>query len=303
MEARWYGTLYRHCEGLFSGVFLPSHDQSHHARVWSYARSLLLHLEKTRIRISPALAEELIIASFFHDTGLVRTSSERHGRESRRFCEEFFSRTGEGFPLHPRKSVPAILDAVEHHDDKSFRKISSLRKPGRTWADNPGTGPLDPAVERTLDPAVERPGDPPGLLSLLSCADDLDAFGNIGIYRYAEIYLMRGVEPEHLPRKVCENVKNRFDNIRSTFAFMGDFLKLQESRFRKTYEFYLRLDRAFTNHDGRPSWETGLIALISEGIRDRRNLLQAGREGSGSGFDEKVGNWFRALDAELSSPA
>jgi hypothetical protein len=31
------------------------------------------------------------------------------------------------------------------------------------------------------------------MLTILSVADDLDAFGYIGIYRYIEIYLERGI--------------------------------------------------------------------------------------------------------------
>jgi HD superfamily phosphodiesterase len=281
-ETRWYESLDRHCRGLFSGSFLPSHDHSHHARVWSYARSLLLLLDENGTRISRNLAEELIIASFFHDTGLIRTSSERHGRESRRFCEEFFSREAAGIPKPATESLPAVLNAIEHHDDKSLRKGN---------------------------PAGGSPEELPGLLSLLSCADDLDAFGYIGIYRYAEIYLMRGLKPEQLPGKVCENVKSRFDNIKSGFVLPDEFLKLQESRFLLTYEFYLHLAQAYAAGDERPSWEPGLIALIASGIRDHRNLLKAdrelpareqnGAELAGREFDKNMGDWFRELDAEL----
>ena len=32
--------------------------------------------------------------------------------------------------------------------------------------------------------------------TILSVADDLDAFGFTGIYRYLEIYLTRGINPE-----------------------------------------------------------------------------------------------------------
>ena len=36
------------------------------------------------------------------------------------------------------------------------------------------------------------------LLTILSVSDDLDAFGYIGIYRYTEIYLTRGIDPEKI---------------------------------------------------------------------------------------------------------
>ncbi len=36
------------------------------------------------------------------------------------------------------------------------------------------------------------------LLTVLSVADDLDAFGFAGIYRYSEIYLMTGYKPQSI---------------------------------------------------------------------------------------------------------
>jgi hypothetical protein len=274
-ESRWYQPLYRHCEGLFSGIFLPSHDHLHHARVWSHARSLIILLDKAGARIPASLPEELLVAVFFHDAGLVRTSDEWHGRESRRLCEEFFSQPGAGAPpgspIPGKTSLRRILHAVEHHDDKSLK----------------GAGP------------EIRPGDVPGLLSLLSSADDLDAFGRIGIYRYAEIYLMRGIGTEQLPRKVAENVKNRFDNLQNTYALLEDFIRIQEQRFLRVYDFYLRLSQACAEGDENPSWESQLISMILDSIRERKNLLQKDRELPRTGFDAETGDWFRALDREL----
>ena len=40
---------------------------------------------------------------------------------------------------------------------------------------------------------------------MLSVADDLDAFGFTGIYRYSEIYLMRGINPNQLGHLIIEN--------------------------------------------------------------------------------------------------
>jgi hypothetical protein len=273
-ESRWYQPLYRHCEGLFSGIFLPSHDHLHHARVWSHARSLIILLDKAGARIPASLPEELLVAVFFHDAGLARTSAERHGRESRRLCEEFFSQPGAGSPPGspiPGASMRRIMHAIEHHDDKS---------------------------RKGADPEI-RPGDAPRLLSLLSSADDMDAFGPIGIYRYAEIYLMRSVAVEQLPRKVAENVKNRFDNLQNAFALLEDFIRVQEQRYLQVYEFYLRLSQAFAEGDENPSWEPSLIGMIRDGIRDRKNLLQKDRELPRTGFEEEIGDWFRALDREL----
>lgn len=270
-ETRWYEPLYRHCAGLFSGRFLPSHDHLHHARVWSHTRSLYLELCRAGINFPEHTADSLLVAVFFHDTGLVRTSAEQHGRESRLLCEEYFRDTG--LPDSLKESWAGILHAIEHHDDKS---------------------PKPETLARGM-------GSVPDLLLLLSAADDLDAFGRIGIYRYAEIYLMRDPEPELLPGRVAENVRNRYHNLRSAFAGLENFLNDQEGRYLQVYEFYLRLAQAYAAAGEKPSWEPALIALIRESIRERRNLLSTGRELPPSGFEREIGDWFRELDRELQS--
>jgi hypothetical protein len=270
-ESRWYEPLCRHCRELFSGIFFPSHDHLHHARVWSHARSIFLRLCRAGVTFPENTAESLLVAVFFHDAGLARTSAEQHGRESRRLCEEYF-RT-HGLPASLKESWSGILHAVEHHDDKSPR-------PGR-----PVTGREDP----------------PDLLLMLSAADDLDAFGCIGIYRYAEIYLMRDPAPEQLPRRVLENVRNRFQNLRTAFGVLEDFLADQERRYLQVYEFYLRLSQAYAAGTEKPSWEPALVSLIGESIRDRKNLLDQERELPSTGFDAEIGDWFGELDRELRS--
>ena len=269
-ETRWYSVLFRHCADLFEGVFLPSHDHVHHSRVWFWARSLLHQLERSGFRISEEIPEQLIIAAFFHDTGLTRTSGEEHGRASRQLCEEFFNYAGRGVRQPDKASYQAILDAIEHHDDKSLKtRIADVRS-----------------------------AELPDLLNLLSAADDLDAFGIMGIYRYAEIYLLRGFEPEQLPLKVSRNVRNRFDNLKSTFVEPAEFLRVQEKRFRQVYDFYLRLSQAFAGRNEKPSWEPVLIEIFQDSLGRGVNLLKPGRILPRNGFEREITDWFRALDAE-----
>ncbi len=273
-EDRWLAALYRHCGELFSGVFLPSHDHLHHNRVWSHARSLLFMLSDKNMTLPESLPEQLLIACFFHDTGLLHSCGEQHGRESRRLCEEFFLHSVSGVQKPGDSSFQAILHAIEHHDDKSLR-------------------PSGPGSRRQITP---------GLLSLLSVSDDLDAFGRMGTYRYAEIYLLRGLRPEDLPLRVAENVKDRFMNLRSTFSYLGDFLLIQEKRFLLVYDFYLRLAQAYSSRNENPTWEPVLIEMIRDSLINRVNLLEAGRVLPAGEFDKDIREWFNALDRENPGP-
>lgn len=156
-EEVWLLPLLNHCHNLFSEAFLPSHDHMHHYRVWCNAKELMFLMEDAGCRMSPELPVQLILAAFFHDTGLLHTHDEKHGLESRKLCEEFFR--GSDHPLPA--GFPEILDAIEHHDDKSY------------------TGK---AI--TLEAGLS-------VLKLLSVSDDLDAFGYTGIYRYKYILSVR----------------------------------------------------------------------------------------------------------------
>lgn len=269
-ETTWFDLLYRHCAGLFSGTFLPSHDHFHHARVWDHARGLLLLLDEYGVTIPVYYPEQLLIAAFFHDAGLIRSSGEQHGKESRLLCEEFLSDPAIGPPKPGKTTLESILHAIEHHDDKALISTRKL-----------------------------RPGEVPGLLNLLSASDDLDAFGNIGIYRYVEIYLVRGIAPEELPRRIARDVKNRFDNLKNTFGYLEDFIQVQEKRYRQVYDFCLRLMDAFASRNEIPSWEPELIRIIGESITNQHNLLKTGRILPKTEFDKEINAWFRELNAEI----
>ena len=89
-EELWLLPLLNHCHNLFSDVFLPSHDHLHHYRVWCHAKNLMILLEECWLQHIPELPRQLILAAFFHDTGLIHTRNEKHGLESRLLCEDFF---------------------------------------------------------------------------------------------------------------------------------------------------------------------------------------------------------------------
>jgi hypothetical protein len=60
--------------------------------------------------------EKLIIACFFHDTGLLENTGEMHGKLSRQICEKFLS-------MHSKKiqfDLLEVLEAIENHDNKKY---------------------------------------------------------------------------------------------------------------------------------------------------------------------------------------
>lgn len=265
-EERWLLPLLNHCHNLFSEVFLPSHDHLHHYRVWSYAKDLMLKQAEAGWKISPELPQQLILASFFHDVGLIKTRDEKHGMESRRLCEEFFRNGGHALPA----GFPEILHAIEHHDDKSS-----------------GIGSI------MADPEKQ-------VLRFLSTGDDLDAFGYTGIYRYAEIYLCRNFDPKELPARITKNLSHRFNNLKSIFESLPQFIDRQEIRFWITYEFYLGLSEAIAAAAERPDWRRELISVFQDGIDRKENLLKPERLLPGLEHEREIRQYFMLVDEENS---
>jgi hypothetical protein len=199
-EDKWLFPLFDHCRELFSRTWIPSHDQCHHYRVWHYMKELLAGMNDAGIRTSEETAEKAIIAAFFHDTGLVRTLDESHGRAGRQLCLDYFRDRGSVYP----PGIEEILLAIEKHDDKQ--------------STHAGTGT--------------------DLLSILSTCDDLDAFGYIGAYRYAEIYLLRGTGITVLPSRVLSNLENRYRNLLRRWQILTSFVYGQQERYALTRDFY-----------------------------------------------------------------
>jgi HD superfamily phosphodiesterase len=171
----WQPPINKFLEKLYANVWLPSHDIEHHKRVWQNAVTICrqLHLKDT---LSSEFYTELLVCCYFHDTGLVYDSSEKHGIESRRIAEEFLFAHNSSIHLNSE----LLLNAIEKHDDKNYHlqvKKNDL------------------------------------LLNILSLADDIDALGATGLYRYVEIYLLRGYKSNLIPTSILSNVAGRYDNL------------------------------------------------------------------------------------------
>ena len=195
-----YLTLLREeCRRLFEGTPMPSHDYLHHERVWKNASLLLQRLYDAGMLYDRRMPVKAIIAAFFHDTGLTVNSGPDHGRESRKLCNSFLQLTD-----IKEEEIDEILDAVERHDDKNYAAES----------------------------------DPASLAAIISVADDMDAFGKEGIGRYREIYSMRGITDDDVPRLVITNVLSRFRHMESTYYMFPDLVDEQRKRVEEvTYYF------------------------------------------------------------------
>ena len=206
-EKIWLQPLYTYCKNLFNNKKLVSHDHTHHLRVWQYARQLLEEIGKTGQTIDQETVEHTIIACFFHDTGMSEKLEPRHGRVSRAICEKYFR-------SHPAdiQNFETIFDAIEMHDDKSYAATQN-----------------------------ENSFLPTSPLAVLQVADDLDAFGAIGVFRYAEIYLLRNIPSNEISDRVIENSQTRFNNITKKYTLLTDFLAFHRQRLDYLIHFYQSL--------------------------------------------------------------
>jgi HD superfamily phosphodiesterase len=260
-EGKWIPPITSFVVEQFRSVHLPSHDFSHHQRVWQYARELLQLLSAIQ-PVDRVLVENTIIAAFFHDLGLTKTTSKEHGRQSRLICEDFFA----AHPILGYRQLTDALNAIEQHDDKDYASAVLLR----------GTTPLD-------------------LLTIVHMADDLDAFGSIGVFRYAEIYLLRGVSVAEMPDIVITNLETRFRHLAHAFHLLPSLSEKHSRRYLATKKFY----QDFTDFD-RESGPAHMVELFRTYILVRKmSLEQFISRGPTLSMDAYGKEYLSALTLEL----
>lgn len=178
--------------------YLVSHGLDHHRRVWSFAKELILN-EKEVLQFTSQFVENLIVACYLHDIGMTEEKGFRHGHLSRNYCLEFMKSES-----IDQEYFEEALEAIEHHDEKEY-------VPGK---------------------------DSQSLLRFLTSADDLDAFGYIGIYRYLEIYLARGIELQEAVNKIKNNAEARFMNFENMFGKESDLVVKHRQRFHILFNYF-----------------------------------------------------------------
>ena len=211
-ESKWLKPLYKHSKSLFEKTHLPSHDAEHHLRVWLHCRGLIIELHKAGIKTTHDTIDKAIVACFFHDAGLTIDMGERHGFLGRKICEDFFKSN----PSLKISDLEEVLDVIEKHDDKSKKEVSAAT----------------PYTMKTI-------------LKLVSAADDLDALGYIGVFRYTEIYLKRGIPDKEIPKKVTINLRNRFSNFLNIYSGLHKYADKQKIRYKEIFDFFTELESLF----------------------------------------------------------
>jgi HD superfamily phosphodiesterase len=157
----------------------------------------------------PVFIDKLLIACYLHDAGMATDSSEKHGSHSMLLCREFLVKEG----LDP-DDYSDLLYAIGNHDNKEYNEA----------------GPDSP------------------LLMLLSAADDLDAFGYTGIYRYLEIYLVRGINPDEIASRVLKNSATRFASFERNFKDYPELVLKHKKRYQILQDFFEKLNSETTGN-------------------------------------------------------
>lgn len=264
-ESKWLVQLQDQCRNVFKEVHLPSHNETHHTRVWLHAKKLLLEMAKKGQPLNEKDIEMLIIAIFFHDTGMSQTLQKDHGKISRGIAKEFLKDK----EIHGLE-LEEILDAIEYHDNKDY---ITKKEEG----------------EFTLQ-------------SLLNICDDLDALSYIGVYRYFEIYSLRNISINDIPDAVLDNLQKRFQHMKNFLSFSPNYLKEQNQRYITIRDFYKDLSfqvkqagEEITSLNG----PLGVVNFLKEFIFNQKlNLKEAVKSSlliSGDGY---VTNFFEKLEKE-----
>jgi HD superfamily phosphodiesterase len=259
-EASWLDELYANAELLYSKTSLPSHDHTHHLRVWNLCKTLLREIARFSSSIDQLLVEGVLIAAFFHDLGMVYSTRPDHGHLGAELCNKWFMDGGRERP----GNFEEILRAIELHDRKDEQIHESFQRE-----------------------------TPPEILAILSVADDLEALGIIGIYRYAEIYLRRGIPLEELGDRILANASSRLHNITRACLRCEHMIENFRPRYeelRLFFENYNKQLKTVSRADGQSSGPLGVINYIRSGGRDLSDPDRTGGE---------VNEFFRKLEHEL----
>ncbi|MBN1117302.1 MAG: HD domain-containing protein [Bacteroidales bacterium] len=231
IENQWLKSVYDYNCAQFQQCWLPSHDNTHHFRVWTFIKGILEQLDREGEKFSKEKIFRLLIAAFFHDIGLTHTLDKSHGRISREMCEHFFK----------EKKLPVwdgheeMLDAIEFHDDKDYtaKKGSDFENPGSIY-------------------------------NLLTVSDDLDAFGALGIYRYIEIYTLRKIPVEELAPRILDNLKNRYVHFINKYGFSEELVQMHEKSYNIAVDFFSLL--IINNNSDYQTEVKNIVILLINGL-------------------------------------
>ena len=254
-------------EDFFTSVYdeksLSSHGIDHHRRVWNNAKELLSVKNDSKSNLLPQFTLKLIIACYLHDIGISVDSGIRHGKHSRKLCIDFLFKNN-----LPVREYEDLLETIENHDRKEYAGNSEVNE----------------------------------LLTILSVADDLDAFGFSGIYRYSEIYLMRGIKPELIGENIIENATKRFDHFKKNFGFNNSLIQKHSKRFDILIRFFREYNKQVPSYhfDGQHLYGyCGVVEIFIQMIENKNKFNEIYSEPEKYTADQVIQWFFNGLKTDL----
>lgn len=264
VEDQWLNLLYLYIKQLFSGHWIPSHDETHAFRAWIHAKELLNAMHGTGIEITRSMIEQVILIIFFHDAGMIKDAGPDHGKISAEMARTFLK--NHQWPQDQK--LDAVIEAITRHDNKTYRY-------------KPENGDKDQAI----------------VFSIVGAADDLDAFGRIGVYRFLEIYLVRDVPGGTLPGKVITSLDHRLEHLERNFGALQLVTQKHHKRYFLTRSFFedLLLETAS---------EKGYASLVMEVVRQMVKMRKYKPGDTKRGYFDRVKDpdalaFFRGLQDEF----
>ena len=254
-ELRFRQSLEEFFISIYDEKSLSSHGINHHRRVWAYAKTILTIFSDHDRSLIPRLSSQLLIASYLHDIGMHLDKGFRHGRYSREFCVQFLNKNN-----LPEKEFQDVLFAVENHDNKDYSGNNNVND----------------------------------LLRILSVADDLDAYGFTGIFRYTEIYLSRDIEPQKIGFMILENAEKRYENFSNIFKPYYDFVQQHKKRYDILDLFFKEYNRqsgSYPFDSVEPSGHCGVVDIIHKAVQKKETFDNVLRKTKNQSQD-KVIRWF-----------
>jgi len=255
-------------EDFFNSVYnersLPSHGIDHHRRVWGYTKEIIDLFPFVKAADMPKLAVDLILACYMHDIGMSVDPGVKHGKHSRNLCIRFLQKHNLSVA-----NFKDVLEAIENHDNKDYAQKDTAND----------------------------------LLSILSVSDDLDAFGYIGIYRYAEIYLTRGIEPEKLGHRIMDNAEKRFQYFVRSLGTGNKIAVKHTMRYKTTDRFFRKYNEQLPSYNfgsTHPHGYCGVIELFTHMMDRRIELQEIYLEPEKYLVDPTIRWFFAELEKELA---
>jgi HD superfamily phosphodiesterase len=253
-------------EDFFISVYdektLFSHGIEHHRRVWNYAKELAVLIDTENKISDSSFIPKLIITCYLHDIGMSVDPGIRHGHHSKDLCIRFLHKNS----LDQNK-YKDVLSAIENHDNKEYKTSVTNND----------------------------------LLKILSIADDLDAFGYMGIYRYSEIYLERGVKPQEIGHLIRVNAAKRFKNFIKIFGFADEYVEKHKKRYEILDNFFNEYNKqAVTYKFGTalPVGYCGVIEAFNEMTHQKGDLKDAETVLEKYSNDPAIHRYFSELVSE-----